>query len=202
MERSFERQIVPAPVVSTLVGQRLRPLVSAERTEDVEDNAGYSWPSLMVGSEGTLGIITSVLVRLVARRDARVASLFAVAGPDEANGACNHAPATRPVAGGRGRLLRRGRHARRAHARRRATPASATRTLLVSALWPRVAWATASIRKPRESFMMSPQLHLHRAPLHVPPRDGDQRAAGSRRRLAWRSHLRRARVSPGTRLCA
>ena len=50
----------------------------------LKDNAGYAWPSLMVGSEGTLGIITSVLVRLVPRRAARVAALFAVAGPDEA----------------------------------------------------------------------------------------------------------------------
>jgi len=50
----------------------------------LKDNAGYAWPSLMVGSEGTLGIITSVLVRLVPRRAARVAALFAVAGPEEA----------------------------------------------------------------------------------------------------------------------
>lgn len=50
----------------------------------LKDNAGYSWPSLMVGSEGTLGIITSVLLRLVPRRAARVAALFAVHGPDEA----------------------------------------------------------------------------------------------------------------------
>ena len=50
----------------------------------LKDNAGYAWPSLMVGSEGTLGIITSVLLRLVPRRAARVAALFAVAGPEEA----------------------------------------------------------------------------------------------------------------------
>jgi FAD/FMN-containing dehydrogenase len=49
-----------------------------------KDNAGYSWPSLMVGSEGTLGIITSVLVRLVPRRTERVAALFAVGNPDAA----------------------------------------------------------------------------------------------------------------------
>jgi FAD/FMN-containing dehydrogenase len=50
----------------------------------LKDNAGYAWPSLMIGSEGTLGIITSVLVRLVPRRAERVAALFAVAGVDEA----------------------------------------------------------------------------------------------------------------------
>lgn len=129
MERSFERQIVPAPVVSTLVGQRLRPLVSAERTEDVEDNAGYSWPSLMVGSEGNsrhhhLGAGPA---RGASRRARRFPLRRRRAG--RGDGACDHAPATRPVAGGRGRLLRRGRHARRARARRRATPASATRTV-------------------------------------------------------------------------
>jgi len=50
----------------------------------LKDNAGLAWPSLMVGSEGTLGIITSVLIKLVPRRTARVAALFAVAGVDEA----------------------------------------------------------------------------------------------------------------------
>jgi FAD/FMN-containing dehydrogenase len=44
----------------------------------LKDNAGYSWPSLMIGSEGTLGIITAVLVRLAPRRARRVAALFAV----------------------------------------------------------------------------------------------------------------------------
>ena len=50
----------------------------------LKDNAGYSWPSLMVGSEGTLGIITSVLVRLVPRRAARIAALFALASVNDA----------------------------------------------------------------------------------------------------------------------
>ena len=50
----------------------------------LKDNAGYSWPALMVGSEGTLGIITAVLVRLVPRRAARVAALFAVRDLDDA----------------------------------------------------------------------------------------------------------------------
>lgn len=50
----------------------------------LKDNAGYSWPSLMVGSEGTLGVITAVLVRLVPRRPARVAALFGVRGASDA----------------------------------------------------------------------------------------------------------------------
>jgi FAD/FMN-containing dehydrogenase len=49
-----------------------------------KDNAGYAWPALMVGSEGTLGIITSVLLRLIPRRVARVAAMFAVGGVDDA----------------------------------------------------------------------------------------------------------------------
>jgi FAD/FMN-containing dehydrogenase len=50
----------------------------------LKDNAGYAWPSLIVGSEGTLGIITSVLVRLIPRAAARVAVLFAVRDLDDA----------------------------------------------------------------------------------------------------------------------
>jgi len=50
----------------------------------LKDNAGYAWPELLIGSEGTLGIITSVLVRLVPRRSERIAALFAVAGMAEA----------------------------------------------------------------------------------------------------------------------
>jgi FAD/FMN-containing dehydrogenase len=43
-----------------------------------KDNAGYAWPSLMIGSEGTLGVITSVLLRLVPRRARRCTALFAL----------------------------------------------------------------------------------------------------------------------------
>ena len=50
----------------------------------LKDNAGYAWQSLIIGSEGTLGIITSVLVRLIPRRAARVAALFAVRNMDDA----------------------------------------------------------------------------------------------------------------------
>ena len=40
-----------------------------------KDNAGYDLPSLLVGSEGTLAIVTRVLWKLEPRRDARVAAL-------------------------------------------------------------------------------------------------------------------------------
>jgi FAD/FMN-containing dehydrogenase len=41
----------------------------------LKDNAGYDLPALLVGSEGTLGIVTRVRWRLVARQPARVAAL-------------------------------------------------------------------------------------------------------------------------------
>ena len=41
----------------------------------LKDNAGYPLPALLVGSEGTLGIVTRVRWRLVPRLDARVAAL-------------------------------------------------------------------------------------------------------------------------------
>lgn len=50
----------------------------------LKDNAGYSWPSLMIGSEGSLGIITAVLLRLVPRRPQRVVALIAVDGIEAA----------------------------------------------------------------------------------------------------------------------
>ncbi|MDO8185697.1 FAD-binding oxidoreductase [Conexibacter sp. JD483] len=40
-----------------------------------KDNAGYDLPSLLIGSEGTLAIVTRVLWKLELRQDARVAAL-------------------------------------------------------------------------------------------------------------------------------
>lgn len=40
-----------------------------------KDNAGYALPSVLIGSEGTLGVITRVLWRLEPRLDARAAAL-------------------------------------------------------------------------------------------------------------------------------
>ena len=52
----------------------------------LKDNAGYDLPALLVGSEGTLGIITAVRWRLVPRRDGRVAALIGLGSIQEAVG--------------------------------------------------------------------------------------------------------------------
>jgi FAD/FMN-containing dehydrogenase len=44
----------------------------------LKDNAGYDVPALLVGSEGTLGVITAVRWSLVPRLDARATSLIAL----------------------------------------------------------------------------------------------------------------------------
>ncbi len=46
----------------------------------LKDNAGYDLPALLVGSEGTLGVITAVRWRLVPRRDARALALIPLPG--------------------------------------------------------------------------------------------------------------------------
>jgi FAD/FMN-containing dehydrogenase len=50
----------------------------------LKDNAGYDLPALLVGSEGTLGVITSVLWQLVPRRDARALALVPVGSVSDA----------------------------------------------------------------------------------------------------------------------
>ena len=50
----------------------------------LKDNAGYDLPALLVGSEGTLGVITSVRWRLVPRRDSRALALIPLAGLKDA----------------------------------------------------------------------------------------------------------------------
>jgi FAD/FMN-containing dehydrogenase len=50
----------------------------------LKDNAGYALPHLLVGSEGTLGVITRVRWRLAPRRPARVAALIGLSSLDDA----------------------------------------------------------------------------------------------------------------------
>ena len=52
----------------------------------LKDNAGTPLPSLLIGSEGTLGVITAVRWRLVPQRRARVAALIPLASLDAAEG--------------------------------------------------------------------------------------------------------------------
>ena len=61
--------------------------VASRRSGLVKDNVGLDLPSLFAGSEGTLGIVTKVLLRLVARPTHRVVALVALAGETEQEGA-------------------------------------------------------------------------------------------------------------------
>jgi FAD/FMN-containing dehydrogenase len=54
----------------------------------VKDNTGYHLPSLLCGSEGTLGIVTAARLRLVPRFDERVVALLGFARVDDALVAC------------------------------------------------------------------------------------------------------------------
>ena len=52
----------------------------------LKDNAGYALPALLIGSEGTLGVITAVRWRLAPQRRSRVAALIPLPSLDAAEG--------------------------------------------------------------------------------------------------------------------
>lgn len=49
-----------------------------------KDNAGYDWKQLFIGSEGTLGIVTAAVLRLLPRPKHSVTALLSVADPSAA----------------------------------------------------------------------------------------------------------------------
>jgi FAD/FMN-containing dehydrogenase len=69
----LEAVLADGSIVSRLAGLR-------------KDNAGYDLPALLVGSEGTLGIITRVRWKLEPLLPARVAALVPLRSPGEASG--------------------------------------------------------------------------------------------------------------------
>jgi FAD/FMN-containing dehydrogenase len=62
----------------------------------VKDNTGYHLPSLLCGSEGTLGIVTAARLRLVPRFEERVVALLGFARVDDAITACGTLRRTLP----------------------------------------------------------------------------------------------------------
>ncbi len=55
-----------------------------------KDNTGYHLPSLLAGSEGTLGIVTAARLRLVPRLEHRAVAVLAVTGVEAAVGIAAH----------------------------------------------------------------------------------------------------------------
>ena len=49
-----------------------------------KDNAGYDWKQIFIGTEGTLGIVTAAVLRLLPRPTHTVTALVSVAGPQAA----------------------------------------------------------------------------------------------------------------------
>jgi FAD/FMN-containing dehydrogenase len=57
--------------------------VVSSLTKVIKDNAGYNWKHLMIGSEGTLGIVTRAVLRLRPLPTTRQTALIATEGFDE-----------------------------------------------------------------------------------------------------------------------
>ncbi len=75
---TMRRQV--AALEAVLAGGTVLP----RRAGLLKDNAGYELPGLLVGSEGTLGIVTEAALRLVPLLPARVAALVALPDADAA----------------------------------------------------------------------------------------------------------------------
>jgi FAD/FMN-containing dehydrogenase len=56
-----------------------------------KDNTGYDLRGLLIGSEGTLGVITAAALRLFPRPERQAAALLSVASPEAAQTVLNHA---------------------------------------------------------------------------------------------------------------